>query len=611
MTVQITKEMLDGRVPFPWDQKQVTEETKVPMMSDGLPKLDASGVTEYLTQTAQNVPRSAKQVAIDTVTPFLSPVETGKTLAQLGSSALGAMGVTDADPKMAEAVGEYFKDRYGGLDEALTTFRTDPVGMLADASGVLFLGSGVPRMAGAGLRAIDARTPDMPSATPFLSPVETAADVPRMGAAADVMTEAANVASRGASVIDPLTIAARTTNKALGAVGIPRLGDIPGAVTSRAVGALTGQSKDVPIIAYQAGRTGGEPQEAFLRQMRDRDANVMEGVEGATEIFGKMKKEMGQSYAKGMKNIARDRANEADIRNMVNKVNDDLINKYAIKTDEGPKTTLDGEPVYPAVDGKLNDVQQVVEKIRGTLKLLDDPEMHTIDNLDTIKQTIGDIYSTTNPKANVPVQQAYKAVREEIKKINPEYAKIMEGYEEAVQIANELTQTFGLGGPKAAQKSDTILRRLQSVMRDNANTTWGGRFEILNKLGDSKDSQKIMALLAGQSSSTILPRNVLQRMASGAGIAYAGWQLDGLVRGLLTVALGGASSPRISGEVANILGITARQLDKMREIGGPDIASLRRGAYFVGGPGEGATEIQQEQQDKDFEAELERLRGNN
>lgn len=89
-----------------------------------------------------NFGKSAKQAGSDMVQPFLSPVETAKSL---GSLAVGAVQKLipgeQSSEKYADAVGEHFAKRYGGWEEFRRTAATDPVGLLLDAS-TIFSGGG-------------------------------------------------------------------------------------------------------------------------------------------------------------------------------------------------------------------------------------------------------------------------------------------------------------------------------------------------------------------------------------------------------------------------------------------------------------------------------------
>ena len=135
------------------------------------PEQDRS-VGEYLGEKLGNVPESAGQVASDLWEAVSNPIDTGKAI---GSAAVGGMqllkdeiGVptrnTWGDQRpAARAVGQYYSDRYGGGQEFLDSFRTDPTGVALDVGGLLTGGAGaaarLPGTAGKLARAITAADP--------------------------------------------------------------------------------------------------------------------------------------------------------------------------------------------------------------------------------------------------------------------------------------------------------------------------------------------------------------------------------------------------------------------------------------------------------------------
>lgn len=113
-----------------------------------LPQSIGSGDPNYLLQTLGNVPSSAYQLGSDVAQVVTSPVQTLDAIGNLGLGLI-ALAIPDAyqeerldkPQEAAMAVGKYISDRYGGLDKAKESLKTDPVGVLADVSGIL-LGGG-------------------------------------------------------------------------------------------------------------------------------------------------------------------------------------------------------------------------------------------------------------------------------------------------------------------------------------------------------------------------------------------------------------------------------------------------------------------------------------
>jgi len=115
---------------------------------------------------------------------------------------------------------------------------------------------------------------------------------------------------------------------------------------------------------------------------------------------------------------------------------------------------------------------------------------------------------------------------------------------------------LGLGKNAAA---GTTLRKLQSTMRNNVNTNYGNRLEMLKTLDPS-----LLPVLAGQALNTVTPRG-LQGLGAGSVAAYGG-----LVDPTLLAALP-LQSPRLMGELALKSGQASRMLG-----GAPQVAQTAR-----------------------------------
>jgi len=86
----------------------------------------APAIIDYAESMLGNIPESSLKFAQGVYEAATSPVETAKAL---GAAALSPM-------QTAKAIGGYAAERYGSPQAALETFRTDPVGVLADISTV-------------------------------------------------------------------------------------------------------------------------------------------------------------------------------------------------------------------------------------------------------------------------------------------------------------------------------------------------------------------------------------------------------------------------------------------------------------------------------------------
>ena len=105
------------------------------------------------------------------------------------------------------------------------------------------------------------------------------------------------------------------------------------------------------------------------------------------------------------------------------------------------------------------------------------PELRTTIGFDKLKQLIGDMRpDKLDPtKASYVIDKMYKAVRNSIIKESPEYAVAMKKFENSIKQNKEIEKGLRIG-PNVTKES--ALRTLQSLMRDNVNTSYGGRIML-------------------------------------------------------------------------------------------------------------------------------------
>ena len=136
--------------------KSVLQDDRVsPFKSALAPKDDDQS---YIGELVSNIPSSAGAVAGDLWEAVSNPVDTVKGLGDvLTGSVQKATNLRelggDADKEhFAEAAGQFYKDRYGGLENIKNTFRDDPVGGALDLAalvgGAAAAGARLPGVAG-------------------------------------------------------------------------------------------------------------------------------------------------------------------------------------------------------------------------------------------------------------------------------------------------------------------------------------------------------------------------------------------------------------------------------------------------------------------------------
>jgi hypothetical protein len=323
---------------------------------------------------------------------------------------------------------------------------------------------------------------------------------------------------------------------ALGAVGgavLPAFGAAAkvGRKTVPAVlgNVTTGAGANSVSEAFRAGQVGGDMGAAFKGAMRG-EIPMAKVVEQAKGALAKMRAVRGEAYRSGMADLSKDATvlDFAPIDEAVSKTN-------------GVKN-FKGVDIAPKTAGVRQEITDAIDH----WKSLDPAEYHTPEGMDALKQKIGDIRDSLKPHSpeETVANSAYNAVRDAIVKQAPEYARIMRGYSEASDTINALQKELSLN-PKA--NPNTALRKLQSVMRDNVNTSWGDRAKYAGMLQDN-GAKTLLPQLAGQALSSPLPRGLAKYGDATAAILAT---LLHQPAALMSLPL---ASPRAVGEIAYGLG---------------------------------------------------------
>jgi hypothetical protein len=112
----------------------------------GGPTGDRQVSDSYGADVRANLFPSIGQMILDLGSMVLHPIQTGKSLFQLGSGMVELLipgGEEDGNEELARAVGAYMKERYGGVDNIKHAFRTDPAAVTADIGLLLSGGAGL------------------------------------------------------------------------------------------------------------------------------------------------------------------------------------------------------------------------------------------------------------------------------------------------------------------------------------------------------------------------------------------------------------------------------------------------------------------------------------
>jgi hypothetical protein len=459
------------------------------MFDDLIPRQKERSWVDVPSEALTNIPDSAVQFGKALVSPILHPVETAQQLYNVGYGLAS---------KAAGALGVEQDPEEKARDEATT----DAIGKhLRDRFG----------------------SAEAVKKTLATDPVGAIADASLVltggGAAAARLPGVAGQAGRMTrsvgSAIDPLN-AATTGVRAVGTGAANVLGVTSGVGTT-------------PIVkAYEAGKTGNQAFSEHMRGSRQLD----EVVDMADAAVKAAQADRGAAYKAGM---AETRALQtpldmAPVGDAYRKAGDALHFQGIVKSEAA-------SAVHDRIGRKIADFMALP------------PAARTAEAFDALKQSIGEIRMETQPAtaSRKVADEIYHAVKNEIVRQSPSYAQTMRGYADASDTLGELRKTFSIN-EKAA--TDTTLRKLQSVMRNDVSTNYGQRARLAEEL--ARYQPDLLPALAGQALNTWAPRGIARVPAGGAGL-YS-------IANPSTLAMLPAASPRLIGEAAYAAGRVQRAL---------------------------------------------------
>jgi hypothetical protein len=461
-------------------------------------KMDA---TDVVKGAAVNFLPSVGNMIKDVATAVTSPVQTLSSLADLTMGAFQnftpldlqkSFGATKDDvertKQLANSVGQFYKDRYGSVEGAKRAIANDPAGVMADVATVFTGGSTLPG---------------------------------KMGA----------VASKTASMVDPLSLTAKGLGATYSAIGN---------VTKPIVGMTSGAGTAPITEAVSAGRAGGQAAESFKGNLRG-DIPMTNVLEDAKIALNNMRKQRNEQYKQNKTALVTDKPIPFE------DIDSALLSSVKSLMGEG---------------GILKD-KYAFEHLKKTKEIIDEYKSKNINTpigLDEMKQKI---YNEVLLKIPVDERNATRVVGEVTNKIKdsiaqkaPTYSKMMKEYEASSGQILEIEKALKLGKKASAESA---MRNLQSLMRNNVNTSYGYRTDLAKQL-EQVGGKELMPALAGQALNTWTPRGL--QSATTIPSALAAFSAGGA--GLAVPSLL-ASSPRVVGEAAYATGALERKLSALKD----------------------------------------------
>jgi hypothetical protein len=458
-----------------------------------------------LATSASNLPSSAMKYGKELYEAITNPVETVKNIGMVAAGGLKNItpeivqkfitsissepGQIDQAVQMANAVGGEYAKKYGSVEGFKQALASDPVSVMGDMS-ILLTGGG-----------------------------SVAAKVPGISGVGEI----ARTAGRA---IDPLNIAAKAVTKPL---------QLAEALATPALGSATGAGAESIREAAKAGMAGGTKAEAFLEQMRG-NAPIENVVNTAKDAVAELYRNRADAYTSGMTGATS------------SKVVLDFAPIDAAITKAEKIGTFNGIKIRENAATALKEISDKIQEFKAG----DPAVFRTVEGFDKLKQAISDIQQAQpyGSPARKVADELYNAVKNEIVKQAPEYAKVMSDYENATALLKDIQGTLSLN--KNANV-DTSVRKLQSILRNNANTNYGRRVDLAKELEATgvPGADTLFPQLAGQMLSSKTPRGIqggiLPATAGGAAIMSG---MTNPATAALIAAGALASSPRLVGEAA-------------------------------------------------------------
>jgi len=326
-----------------------------------------------------------------------------------------------------------------------------------------------------------------------------------------------------------------------------------------------------PQAIEEAAKAGATQNPQFLANLRGQ-VPVKDVLQAAQSGLQTLKTQRKNAYKEGIESI---KPNQEIIAGQP-------LPKPTPKLDFNPiensfKESVDNFKVQGGGDVASSIGEESFKDINKIKSVLDEWKskkgLHTAEGLDALKRRIDDLYrNDMSNEAKSVLSQTRNTVKDTIIKQDKNYAKTMRDYEESLSLEHELEQALSLGDRKSV---DAAIRRLQSLTRNNANTS----FEYRKQLADilkQKSGIDLMPALAGQSLNTYVPRGlhrIIPSFTAGSGITGA---MTIGASGLAPLATLPLQSPRLVGEATYAAGKMARPVLDLANSGTPEQRKLAK-----------------------------------
>lgn len=434
----------------------------------------------------QNVPGSAGRFVGDIYQAVRHPIDTASNVKNLvegyTSKGVGMIPGVQQDPAQkakdeasANALNQMMVERYGGWDNVKRTMAEDPVGFLSDLS--------IPFTAGAGA----ARTATT-AATKAASAARLAGTTAPL---AEKIADASGMAARGLGAVGTATNPITLTGAAVGQA-TKHFGDQLASVAGGGAGISGKGMRNI----FKAGLEGNPAYNAA----KDGVITPLDTVEGVRNALGDFAKDYSDAYKSGMSQMVRQPLYTGfDTAGLpIYPKIDSMWNQLKAEANVGGATKASDQAV-------LNQIEKAIAAHRAIPP--NDPA-HTLLGLDKFKQIINEIPADPGSSAERLRTKMANSVKDTITDADPEYAKVMRGYQVAADNMNDIRKEV-LGGNSS--NTGAKLRKILSTQK----SPYGG--SLMDQLAEKNPN--LPYVLAGHEVAQAHGFGKTGILAAAAGVA--------------------------------------------------------------------------------------------
>jgi hypothetical protein len=479
----------------PWQKYGTTQRTASP---------PAVEQPRTLSGFASNIPGSFAGL----FEPLLDLPGTAKGTALSIAGLIEKMSGTDlGQAKYADAVGQALMERYGSWDAIKKTAYEDPVGLVADAAGVITGLGGVVRGG--------------------------AAAATRVGLKTGKLGQAGRVAEVVGRNIDPTFMPARAGLAVTeGIARTPYLGravTVPANVASEILGALTGGGGETIRTAWKT------PSPDLKAAMRDQ-VSWVDIVNNANKAMKDLKEIRHAQYVSRMNEVfgTSKQLNINPVRKEISQIlQDDFRGKVRIVRDKNGV-------YHPEFDLSQSRIKANAELVTDQLEEIANWTDYTPEGIDTLKKRISDTILTApqGSQAETFLTKVVKRMDKHLEKELPGYSEMTAEYRRASEFIKMVEKEMSLS---RGSNPGTTMRKLAKALNEKT----GYRESLIDAIDQyTPDDIKLREHIAGITMSEVIPQSMIGRLAAGGLIG-------GSVSGKLPVSaltLTSFSSPRLVGE---------------------------------------------------------------